>query len=73
MNPEYIERREWPPYLKNRWGINYSVKTFGKMATTGGGPQYVILGNKALAKPAWLDQWVQSKLSAPRTSTSDAA
>jgi hypothetical protein len=73
MATKYIERREWPPYLRERWGLRYSASTFQKMATVGGGPRYAIAGNRAVSTHAWLDEWAEAKVSAPRRSTSEAA
>jgi hypothetical protein len=70
MQSTYLNRAEQARYLNDR-GIPVTKGTLTKFASTGGGPRYVIFGNKALSKPEWLDEWVESKMSAPRTSTSD--
>lgn len=72
-NVKYLTRPEQAAYLLNEWNIRYSPKTLTKLATTGGGPQYILFGNRALSTPEWLDAWVADKRSMPRTSTSEAA
>ena len=69
---QYLTRAEAAAYLTER-GLPISKNTLQKMATVGGGPPYQIFGNKALHEPAKLDEWAESKLSAPRRSTSEAA
>lgn len=68
----YLNRREQAEYLKSR-GLKISPNTLQKMATLGGGPRYVLFGNRALSTPTWLDEWVKSKMSSPRSSTSEEA
>ena len=64
-------RKEAADFLKQR-GFPISWNTLQKMATTGGGPPYRIFGNKALYQEADLISWAESRLSAPRHSTSAA-
>lgn len=73
MQQQYLTRKEQAAYLKAEWNLTYSPNTLGKLATLGGGPKYQRFGNKAVSTAEWLDEWVQSKLSAPRASTSEAA
>ena len=73
MTGPFLTRDEWVKYLKERYNVTYHASTFGKMATTGGGPDYVLIGGRALSTAEWLDQWVQKKSSKPRSSTSVAA
>jgi len=68
--PTYLLRRAAAEYLANR-GLPTTWRTLQKMATTGGGPEYQIFGNKAVYTPEALDAWVASKISAPRRSTSE--
>ena len=59
----YLTREEAAAYLTAR-GLKITKTTLQKYATTGGGPPYVIFGNRALAKPEELDRWAESKLKA---------
>jgi hypothetical protein len=68
---QYLTREEAAAYLTAR-GLKITKTTLQKLATVGGGPDYVIFGNRALSKPEWLDRWAESKLK-PRGSTSEAA
>jgi hypothetical protein len=67
---QYLTRDEAAAYLTAK-GLRISKTTLQKMATTGGGPEYAIFGNRALSTPSQLDRWAESKLK-PRASTSDA-
>jgi hypothetical protein len=69
---QYLTRPEAARYLTER-GFITSKNTLQKKATVGGGPAYQIFGNRALYTPDNLDEYVQSKLSAPRRSTSEVA
>ena len=70
---KYLDRREQSDYLRHEHNLKYSPKTLCKLATTGGGPQYVLFAGRALSTPPWLDQWVLERMSAPRRSTSEVA
>jgi hypothetical protein len=69
----FLTRPEQSAYLKATYNLTYSPKTLTKLASTGGGPQYQLFGNKAVSTCEQLDEWVREKLSAPRRSTSEAA
>lgn len=69
---EYLNRKGAAQYLAER-GLPISPNTLTKIACTGGGPAYQIFGNRALYTRPNLDAWAESKLSAPRKSTSEAA
>lgn len=69
---EYLNRPEQSAFLSER-GLRVSPKYLQKLATVGGGPRYVLFGGRALSKPEWLLEWAESRMSEPRTSTSDAA
>lgn len=53
-------------------GFPTSPKTLATKATRGGGPVYAMFGPRALYR--WSDclDWAQSRLTAPRRSTSEA-
>lgn len=66
----YLDRREAADYLGRR-GLKISWRTLQKFACVGGGPQYVLFGIRALYEPDDLDRWAKSKISKPRTTTSE--
>lgn len=68
----YRSRREAADYLTAK-GLPTSWRTLQKLATVGGGPLYRIYGRVAVYTDPDLDSYVESKLSAPRRSTSEAA
>lgn len=69
---DYLDRREAAKYLTDR-GLKCSHNTLQKFATVGGGPEYSIFGNRALYTPQNLDAWAETRLTASRKSTSEAA
>jgi len=71
MLKQYLTRQEAARYLSER-GLRVSRNTLQKFATTGGGPEYSIFGNRALYTPETLECWAEARLSAPRRSTSEA-
>ncbi|MCG8071587.1 MAG: helix-turn-helix domain-containing protein [Candidatus Thiodiazotropha taylori] len=64
MNKPYLTRNKAAEYLNNQ-GIPYSPKTLQKLASLGGGPRYVLFGNKALYTKEDLDVWITEKLVEP--------
>lgn len=72
MHKRYLTRQESAYYLSER-GLLVTKNTLQKFATTGGGPEYSIFGNRALYTPENLDAWAEARLSASRKSTSEAA
>ena len=63
----YLNRKEQSEYLKER-GIRYSPNTLQKLATIGGGPRYVIIGNRAMSTIEWLEDWIEQRTSKTNTS-----
>ena len=59
----YLDRNEQVEYLKER-GLRVTKNTLQKLATTGGGPEYQIFGNKAVSTPEALDAWVDITIGA---------
>jgi hypothetical protein len=57
-------------YLKERYGHG-SPKTLAKIATKGGGPLYQKTGSRVVYKVEDLDTWATSRMSGPKSSTSD--
>jgi hypothetical protein len=72
MLKRYLTRREAASYLGER-GLPVSKNTLQKFATTGGGPEYCIFGNRALYTGESLDAWAEARITRFRKSTSDAA
>ncbi|GHA61505.1 hypothetical protein GCM10008927_28750 [Amylibacter ulvae] len=70
MTKRFLTRSEAAEYLTN---VGYPVakNTLQKFACLGGGPVYLIFGNRALYRPNDLDTWANRKLGTPRISTSD--
>lgn len=73
MNQQkYLTRIEASDYCKSR-GVPVEKNTLQKYATIGGGPNYRKFGNRALYTEADLDSWIASRLSEPRSHSSEAA
>lgn len=67
----YFSRSEAADFISER-GLPGTKNTLQKYATVGGGPAYRRFGNRTVYTAADLEAWIQSKLSAPRCSTSEA-
>ena len=61
-----------PAYLRDVWGVSYTRNTLNKLAHEGGGPRYVMVGNKAFYRQSDLDDWIEGKMRV-RGSTSEPA
>jgi hypothetical protein len=72
LEASYLERPAAAEYLTSK-GLRVSKNTLQKWVTTGGGPAYRRFGLRAVYTREDLDAWAQSKLTAPRGSTSKAA
>lgn len=72
MLRRYLTRHEAAFYLSER-GLLITKNTLQKFATTGGGPEYAIFGNRALYTAEGLDHWAEARLTKSRKSTSEAA
>jgi hypothetical protein len=70
MTTRYLNRREQAQYCRDR-GLKITRSQLTKLAHFGGGPKYMIWGNVAVSTPEWMDEFIASKLSVPRRSTSD--
>ncbi len=66
-------RKEAAAYIREQHGLPCTPNTLQKYATTGGGPEYQIFGNRAIYTDTGLDSWVEKKLTTPRSCTSGAA
>jgi len=69
-NTRYFRRAAAAHYVRETWGMPCSSKWLAKLAVTGGGPIYRKAGRFPLYTPEDLDGWAQSRLGAPRRSTS---
>lgn len=56
MLAPYLTRQQAADYLSER-GLQIAKNTLQKYATTGGGPEYCIFGNRVLYTPEGLDRW----------------
>ncbi|BCO32881.1 hypothetical protein TspCOW1_29840 [Thiohalobacter sp. COW1] len=67
----FLTREQSAQYLTDR-GLPVSRNTLQKWATTGGGPRYRRFGNRAVYTVEDLNEWVEEKLSPPRSSSTAA-
>jgi len=56
-----LTRREAAEFLSEQ-GLQISANTLQKFATTGGGPDYRIFGNRAVYTPADLLAWAEERM-----------
>lgn len=68
-----LRRRAAATYLRDKWGVPMACKTLTKLAATGGGPPFRMMGRFPLYEIPALDSWVMAKLSKPASSTSELA
>ncbi len=61
-----FRRAEVPQYLLEKHGVVRSYQTLNKLASVGGGPEFVKFGNQPLYTPEAIDHWVAERFSAPR-------
>jgi hypothetical protein len=66
----YYRRNEAAEYLRERYGFG-ATATLAKLAVVGGGPLFSKAGRIALYERNSLDDWAKSRISAPRSSTSE--
>lgn len=64
-------RQDLPRYIEETYGLTYSVAWFAKLAVTGGGPPFVKSGRRPMYDPADVDDWIASRTSGLKYSTSD--
>jgi hypothetical protein len=65
----YLSRTDASRYLQER-GLRVAASTLAKLAVVGGGPPFVKFMSRALYEPRDLDEWVASRISLKRNSTS---
>ncbi len=71
MNAQtFLRRDKAAEYLKTNWGFG-AVDTLASLASRGGGPRFRKLGRFPVYTEADLDEWAQSRLSDPVSSTSE--
>lgn len=70
-SPIFLMRIDAARHVRNKWGLPCSPRWLAKLAVVGGGPLYRKAGKTPLYAPADLDSWAQSRIGAPRRSTSD--
>lgn len=75
MHPpaKYLRRSDAAAYVRLTWGIPCSAKWLAKLAVVGGGPVYRKAGRFPIYTPDDLDLWAESRISAPRRSSSVVA
>ena len=56
-----LTREQSATYLKD-CGLRVSRVTLARLAMTGEGPQYALIGKTAYYKKEWLDEWVEANL-----------
>ena len=56
-----LTREQSSNYLKD-CGLSISKVTLARLAMTGEGPQYSLVGRTAYYKKEWLDEWIESNL-----------
>jgi hypothetical protein len=68
-NERRLTRAEAAAFLSER-GYRVAYATLNKYATVGGGPVFESFGRRPLYKPSSLLEWVKSRTTRPRHSTS---
>ena len=70
--PNYLRRHQAADYLQASYGFG-TTETLAKLACVGGGPRFRKLGRFPVYTAMDLDDWAQSRLSAPVSSTAEFA
>lgn len=66
-----LRRWEASRYVEEKHGIPCSIGLLNKLASTGDGPPFRKVSRYPMYEMAELDEWVQSRTSPPRRSTSE--
>ncbi len=69
----YLRRADAAHYVRTTWGMPCSPKWLAKLAVVGGGPIFRKAGRFPLYAASDLDSWAETRIGAPRRSTSVAA
>lgn len=59
--------------LLSAMGLSIKTSTLAKYRCIGGGPKFQLFGRFPKYREDWTLEWAQSRLSAPKSSTSEAA
>lgn len=70
ITTKYYRRADAAQYLRARYGFG-ATATLAKLAVVGGGPPFRKAGRFPLYEEHALDDWAQSRISAPIRSTSE--
>lgn len=68
---EYLRRDAAADYLRENYGL-YTRATLAKLAVSGDGPPFRMFGRFPVYTREDLDEWIQSRLSKPVSSTAEA-
>ena len=66
----YLRRADAASYVRETWGLPCSTRWLAKLAVIGGGPLFRKAGRFPIYLHADLDNWAESRIGAPRRSTS---
>ena len=72
MSERFLNREQAAAFVREK-GLPCAKLTLQKLASVGGGPEFQKFGSRVVYTPAKLDRWIESKLSEPIASTSEAA
>lgn len=61
MIMKLLTREQSATYLK-QCGLRASKMTLARLAMTGEGPSYALIGRTAYYQQEWLDEWLKSQL-----------
>ena len=61
-------RKKAAHYLGTQ-GLRASQSSLARLAMSGEGPKYTLIGRTAYSKPEWLDEWLESQITPHSHST----
>lgn len=67
---DFLRRDKAAHYLRENWGFG-TVDTLATLATRGGGPRFRKMGRYPVYTREDLDNWAESRMSPPVSSTSE--
>ena len=71
LKARYFRRADAAHYVVENWGVPCSKAWLAKLAVVGGGPTFRKAGRAPIYLATELDAWVESRIGAPRRSTSE--